>query len=119
MLDGSDKRCTMRVRFQADADLNQITLLATVRRESSIDFQTAEAAGFASLQDRDVLVTAARDGRMLVTHDQKTMPRHFAEFIATETSPGLLVVPQHLTVATVTEDLLLIWFTNERSGLTE
>ena len=77
----------MKIRFQADADLNQIILLATVRRESSIDFQTAEAAGLAYLQDRDVLVMAAREGRMLVTHDQKTMPRHFAEFIATETSP--------------------------------
>jgi Domain of unknown function (DUF5615) len=103
----------MKIRFQADADLNQIILLATVRRESSIDFQTAEAAGLAHLQDRDVLVMAAREGRMLVTHDQKTMPRHFAEFIATETSAGLLVVPQHRTVAAVTEDLLLIWFTTE------
>ena len=80
----------MKIRFQADADLNQIILLATVRRESSIDFQTAEAAGLTYLQDRDVLVMAAREGRMLVTHDQKTMPRHFAEFIATETSPGFV-----------------------------
>jgi hypothetical protein len=103
----------MKIRFQADADLNQIILLATVRRESSIDFQTAEAAGLAHRQDRDVLVMAAREGRILVTHDQKTMPRHFAEFITTETSAGLLVVPQHLTVAAVTEDLLLIWSTTE------
>lgn len=41
------------------------------------------------------------------------MPRHFAEFITTETSPGLLVVSQHLAVATAVEDLLLIWFTTE------
>ena len=33
----------MKIRFQADADLNQIIVLATVRREPSIDFQTAEA----------------------------------------------------------------------------
>jgi len=103
----------MKIRFQADADLNQIILLATVRREPSIDFQTAEAADLAHRRDSDVLVMAAREGRMLVTHDQKTMPRHFAEFITTETSPGLLVVPQHLAVAAVTEDLLLIWFTTE------
>ena len=41
------------------------------------------------------------------------MPRHFAEFITRETSPGLLVVPQHLAVATVVEDLRLIWFVTE------
>jgi predicted nuclease of predicted toxin-antitoxin system len=103
----------MKIRFQADADLNQNILLATVRRESSIDFRTAEAAGLAHLRDIDVLIMAAREGRMVVTHDQKTMPRQFAEFITTETSPGLVVVPQHLTIAAVTEDLLLIWFASE------
>jgi hypothetical protein len=29
----------MKVRFQADADLNQIILLATVRKEPAVDFQ--------------------------------------------------------------------------------
>ena len=86
----------MKIRFQADADLNQLILLATVRREPTIDFQTAVAAGLAHLSDREVLAIAAREGRVLVTHDQKTMPRYFAEFIMTEPSPGLLVIPQHL-----------------------
>ena len=48
---------------------------------------------------------------MLVTHDQKTMPRYFAEFITTVTSPGVLIIPQQLSVATAVEDLLLIWST--------
>lgn len=103
----------MKIRFQADADLNQIILLATVRREPSIDFQTAGVAGLASRNDREVLDIAARGGRLLVTHDQKTMPRHFAEFVTTATSPGLLVIPQHLSVATVVEDLGLIWLLTE------
>lgn len=89
----------MKIRFQADADLNQIILLATVRREPAMDFQTAGAAGLAHRRDKEVLAIAAREGRVLVTHDQKTMPRHFAEFIATEPSAGLLVIPQHLAVA--------------------
>ena len=67
----------MKIRFQADADLNQIIVLATPRREPSIDFQTAGAAGLAARNDQEVLEVAARDGRLLVTHDQKTMPRHF------------------------------------------
>ena len=86
----------MKVRFQADADLNQVILLATVRREPAIDFQAAVAAGLAHLRDPEVLAVAAGEGRVLVTHDQKTMPRQFAEFITTDTSPGLLVIPQHL-----------------------
>jgi hypothetical protein len=98
----------MKVRFQADADLNQIILLATIRREPAIDFQTATLAGLSGLDDRQVLERTAREGRVLVTHDLKTMPRHFSEFIAKESSPGLLVVPQYLSVAAAVEDLILI-----------
>lgn len=103
----------MSIRFQADADLNQIIVLATTRREPRIDFQAAGAADLAGLDDSQVLRKAAREGRVLVTRDQRTMPRHFGEFITTETSPGLLIVPQHLPVASVAEDLLLIWTLTE------
>ena len=41
------------------------------------------------------------------------MPRHFAEFIAREASPGLLVIPQSLAVAAAVEDLILIWSVTE------
>jgi hypothetical protein len=103
----------MKIRFQADADLNQIIVLATIRREPAIDFLTAEAADLFGLKDPEVLAAAAREGRVLVSHDQKTMPRHFAEFIAHTPSPGLLLIPQHLSIVSVVEDLLLIWFASE------
>ncbi len=102
-------RPSMKVRLQADADLNQIILLATIRREPAIDFQTAMTADLAGVADTQVLARAATDGRVLVTHDRKTMPRHFAEFIARQNSPGLLVIPQSLSVAAAVEELILIW----------
>jgi len=103
----------MKVRFQADADLNHLILLATVRREAVIAFQTAPAAGLAGLRDRDVLALAAREGRILVTHDHRTMPRAFAQFVATDTSPGLLIIPQHLPIAVAADDLVLVWAASE------
>ena len=103
----------MKIRFQADADLNQIIVLATVRREPSIAFQTAEAVNLTSRHDSEVLEIAAQEGRVLVTHDHKTMPRHFAQFIMRDTSPELLVVPQHLAIVAVVEDLRLIWFATD------
>ncbi|MGH8653928.1 MAG: DUF5615 family PIN-like protein [Gammaproteobacteria bacterium] len=103
----------MKVHFQADADLNQIILLATIRREPAIDFQTAMTTGLPGLADPEVLAKAATDGRVLVTHDRKTMPLYFAEFVARETSPGLLVIPQSLSVAAAVEELLLIWSATE------
>lgn len=103
----------MRIRFQADADLNQIIVLATLRREPTIDFQTALAAGLEGLADAHVLQNAALAGRLLVSDDQRTMPRHFPEFIATATSPGLLIIPQHLSVAAAADELLLVWALTE------
>jgi hypothetical protein len=103
----------MTIRFQADVNLNQIIVRAARRREPGLDFQTAETAGLASLPDPEVLARAAEDGRILVTHDLQTMPRHFAAFITTRQSAGLLLIPQHLAIASAVDDLLLIWSTME------
>ena len=99
----------MPVRFQADADLNQFIVSAVLRRVPAIDFRTATAAGLAGVKDQEVLAFAARDGRILITHDQATMPRHFAEFLRIQRSPGLIVIPQHLLLGDVADDLILIW----------
>src|SRR5712692_9552425 len=99
----------MPIRFQADADLNQVIVSAVVRRVPAIDFRAASAAGLAGLSDQEVLDIAARDGRVLVTHDQSTMPRHFGEFTRLQHSPGVIVVPQHVPIREVAEDLILIW----------
>lgn len=99
----------MTLRFRADADLNQIILHAVIRREPTLDFQTAEAAGLMGIRDPEVLALAAREGRVLVTHDQKTMPRHLAAFITAEMSPGVQIILQRLSVASAAEDILLTW----------
>ena len=89
----------MRIRFQADADLNQVIVKATLRLEPGIDFQTAPAAGLAGLDDADVLKLAAEQGRVLVSHDHKTIPAHFGRFISSANSPGVLIVSRKLVTA--------------------
>ena len=103
----------MNVRFQADADLHQMIVIALIRREPGIDFQTATAAQLQGLSDPQVLERAATEGRILVSHDQSTMPQHFAEFMQHRKSSGVLIVPQHLSYSTVVEELLLIWTASE------
>ena len=99
----------MVVKFQADADLNQDIVTGLLRREPTIDFQTADAAGLLGVPDLQVLEVAANAGRILVSHDRRTMPRWFAEFITTKTSAGLLIVPQDLLLRAAIEDLFVIW----------
>jgi hypothetical protein len=93
----------MRPRFQADEDLNLKIIAGVLRREPSVDFRTAKAANTLGLKDREVLAAAARDGRILVSHDRETMPAHFAGFIAPSTSAGLLIVSQNLEIGETIE----------------
>jgi hypothetical protein len=109
----------MPIRFQADADLNQIIVSAVLRRAPAIDFRTATTAALAGLRDQDVLALAARDGRILVTHDQSTMPRHFVEYVRLQRSPGLIVVPQDLSVGAAADDLIPIWTATEANEWTD
>ena len=103
----------MKIRFQADADLDEDIVTGLRRREPSLDFQTGSDGGLESLHDREVLARAASQGRVLVSHDRRTMPRHFAEFIVEETSPGLLIVSQRTPTSIVIDELLLIWTASE------
>lgn len=99
----------MTIRFQADADLNRNIIIGILRREPSIDFQTALTAKLEGLPDQEVLAIAAKEGRILVSHDQRTMPFNFADFITTRTSSGILIVPKTLLISEVIDSLILIW----------
>ncbi len=99
----------MKPRFQADADLNEDIVKGVLRREPRIDFQTATSARLRGLSDLEVLALAAQEDRILVSHDRRTMPQTFAEFIRTETSPGLFLVSQKADLLLTIEDILLVW----------
>lgn len=103
----------MKIRFQADCDLNQVVVKALLRLEPAIDFQTAHDAKLRGVLDPEVLVYAAKEGRVLVSHDITTMPRHFGEFIQSADSAGVLVAVQEAPIQKIVEDLLLIWMVDE------
>ena len=107
----------MKVRYQADADLDQRIVRATRRREPVIDFQPALAAaagvGLAGLSDPQVLALSGEEGRILVTHDRRTMPHHFAQFIATAVSPGIIIISRRMPLRVAVDWLVLIWTASE------
>src|SRR5882724_7609545 len=99
----------MKVRFQADADLDHRIVRGIRRREPQVDFLTAHTAGLRELSDPEVLKAAAESGRVLVTHDKRTMPGLFAEFIRNRTTPGVFVIGKHVFIRDAVEEILLIW----------
>jgi hypothetical protein len=107
----------VKVQYQADADFDRRIVRATRRCEPAIDFRFASearsGAGLRGLSDDQVLALAAQEGRLLVTHDHRTMPRHFAEFITTQESLGVLIIPQRMPVGVAVEWLVTIWAASE------
>jgi hypothetical protein len=96
-------------RFLADADFNHKIVVGLHRREPSVDFMGALDGGVIGLPDSRVISVAAQAGRILVSHDRKTMPGHFARFGETRSSPGIIIVSQDLDIGAAIEDLVLIW----------
>jgi hypothetical protein len=104
----------VKVRLLADADLNKAIVSGVLRREPSLDFLTAHAAGLGRMTDPEVLTLAANQRRVLVSHDVGTMPAHFRTFRKeAKHTAGIFLVSQSLDVGTAIEELLLIWLVSE------
>lgn len=103
----------MRIRFQADADLSESIVWAMRRKEPMIDFQTSNEANLEGLGDDIVLALAAGENRILITHDRRTMPHHFGEFIQHQTYPGVFIVRKRFEMSKVIEAIHLVWFASE------
>lgn len=98
------------IRFLADASLRDAIVSGCLRREPAIDFLSATDANLAGVHDPEVLALAAAEGRILVTSDLKTMPRHFSDLLeAGGSSAGVFLVKQHTPVANVIEAQLPVW----------
>ncbi|MBZ5620383.1 MAG: hypothetical protein LAQ69_16910 [Acidobacteriia bacterium] len=99
----------MKIRFQADPDLDPDIRKGLLLREPSIDFRPAAGAILDGTLDLEVLRLAAEDGRALVSGDVHTMTVHFRAFVVSHESPGVLLIPSTRSIGAVIEDLLLVW----------
>ena len=103
----------MKIKFQADENLRRAIVSGVRRRESAISFALAVESGVVSKNDSSGLQISAQLGRILVSHDIRTMPQHFRQFTVVQSSPGLLLIPQRLPVALAIEEIILIWEASE------
>lgn len=103
----------MKIRFQADACLDHDIVTIIRRREPSLNIQTAHEAGLEGVLDPEVLRLAAETDRLLLTPDRATMPTHFSEFIAAADSPGVIIIPPHLSVRNAAQSIINLWTEQE------
>ena len=103
----------MKARLLADADLRFGIVRGLRKREPEVDFLPAQGLIPESMEDSGVLALAASLGRVLVSHDFKTMPGHFYQFLETRETPGLILIPQLWPLGRAIEELHIAWACQE------
>ena len=97
------------LRVLIDQDFNHDILRGLLRLIPDLDSVTALSVGLSSAPDSEVLEWAAISGRVLLTHDAKTMPGHaYHRVLAGEKMSGVFIVPRRLPISVVIEDLELL-----------
>lgn len=103
----------MKIKFLADENFRRAIQVGLRRIEPAVSFLHAFEVGAAGQDDFTVLQIAADEGRILVSHDFKTMPQHFSRFVTRRASPGLFLIPQQLSIGVAMEELLMFWVTSD------
>lgn len=96
------------IRVLADHDFNERILKGLQHREPTIDIVRARDIGLSASIDTAILERAARDGRIVVTHDRRTMPAFArARVAAGDAMPGLFLVNKSMPIGQAIDELLL------------
>jgi hypothetical protein len=94
------------LRLLIDHDLDQDILRGLLRRVPDLDAVTAYEIGKSEAPDPELLAWAAEAGRVLVTHDRRTMPAHAARRLAAGNDiAGVIVVSRRIPISTAIDEL--------------
>ncbi len=97
------------LRLVADENFNYDIVRGILRRNPGADIVRVQEVGLSGADDPSVLEWAAREGRILVTHDVATMTRYAYERVrANESMPGVFEVSRSVPVGLAIEEILLI-----------
>jgi len=96
-------------RFAADENFNGNIVRGLYLRRPDLDVARIQDVGLSGADDPSVLDWAAREGRVLLTHDVATITRYAFERVqAGLPMPGVFEVDQSVPIGGAIEDLLLI-----------
>ncbi len=95
--------------FAADENFNNDIVRGLLRRRPNLNIVLAQEAGLSGADDPSILEWAAREGRVLLSHDVSTITRYAYERIrAGQEMPGVFEVSREIPIGIVIEDLLLL-----------
>lgn len=99
----------MTVRFLADENIDPDVVLGLQRRVDGVDIVRVQEVGLRTLDDPTILEWAAKEGRMLVSHDLRTIPGFAHDRIAARLPmPGVFLLRSTLPIADAIDELAII-----------
>jgi predicted nuclease of predicted toxin-antitoxin system len=97
------------LRLAADENLNGDIVRGLLRRMPDLDVVRVQDVGLSGADDPSVLEWAARENRIVVTHDISTLAKYAFERVAAgQPMPGVFAVRSGAPVGGVIDDLLLL-----------
>ena len=97
------------IKFLTDEDYNNIILRGLLRRLPQVDIVRVQDVGLMNAHDAIVLAWAAREGRIVLTHDVKTLlTGAYLRLSEGLPMPGVMASPQEMPVAPIIDDLILV-----------
>lgn len=97
------------LRLLADENFNGIVFRELHRQMPGLDLVRAQDVGLEDVADPVILDWAATEGRILLTHDKKTIPRHVYERVKQGLPvAGVMELLAPYTVAQAVEDILIV-----------
>lgn len=92
-----------------DQDFDHDILRGLIRRLPQLDYVTAFEEGLSKVKDTELLIWASENKRNLLTHDRKTMPRHFVSLLEKNISlAGIFIIPRRLPISQAINEMEII-----------
>jgi hypothetical protein len=97
------------IRILTDEDFNGRIVRGLLLRKRDLDLVRVQDTSIAGADDAALLRWAEENDRVLLTHDSRTMPRHFRDHLsAGRHAPGVFIVDDLAPIAKCIDDVLLI-----------
>lgn len=97
------------LRFLTDEDFNGRIVRGLFLRKDNFDLVRVQDVGLQGADDEVILEWTESHGRILLTHDARTMPRHVRDRLAGGLHfPGALIVDDQASIGACIEDVLLV-----------
>jgi hypothetical protein len=92
-----------------DENLNHRILRGVLRSIPHLDYELVSATGLKGADDPSVLGVGAKENRVLVTHDLRTVPKHAYERVkAGLPMAGVIAVPDDMAIGRAVQDLIIL-----------